>query len=458
MLAVHLAVGDRNLFCLCAAAGGVQALRSAGGTDAVGERQTARVRLLANLLSAVGAAPVLAGCGEPVSSTGGLQERSGLENRIRLREAVPIITLFALSRTPLEGGLIRSAVDQSSAIRLRELPKPFTQQTAPPQRWTALWKLRIQPKREPNAGPPGVGNPTQEAIALRRVPSQEHEDDTTIENGLVAFTGKDDLAEKHGMPNELKELDFSLDDVIGGQPLTLENVDYPTFRGFLDEVETLIKGNVPGASLADSRLRIETGSVKVVAFVAPLLAADLQTDMARLEETGDLDALQPKRAGIIETWQTRAHRSPNRRYFISGGAGVPAISVLNGSQFQHRSENAWVSVEKYLTGKVVNAGGKQDPNNHLVLAESGESLRISATEQQLAAEKENQLYKEVTLRVQAEQHLRSKQLRDIRLIQFLPHTREVDEQALATLWEKGRNAWRNVQSATGWVETLRGNQ
>jgi hypothetical protein len=385
------------------------------------------------------------------------QEGSGLENRIRPREAVPIFTLFALRRTPLEGGLIRSAVDQSSAIRMRELPKPFTQQTAPPQPWTALWKLRIQPKREPNAGPPGAGNPTQEAITLRRVPSQEHEDDATIENGLVALTSKDDLAEKHGMPNELKELDFSLDDVIGGQPLTLENVDYPTFRGFLDEVEILIKGNVPGASLADSRLRIETGSVKVVAFVAPLLAADLQTDMAKLEETGDLDALQPKRAGIIETWQTRAHRLPSRKYVISGGPGIPAISVLNSSQFQHCSENAWVNVEKYLTGKVVNAGGKQDPNVHLVLA-GGESLRVGATEQQLGAEKENQLYKEVTLRVQARQHLRTKELRDIRLIQFLPHTAEVDEQALATLWEKGRNAWRNVQSATGWVETLRGNQ
>ena len=33
-----------------------------------------------------------------------------------------------------------------------------------------------------------------------------------------------------------------------------------------------------------------------------------------------------------------------------------------------------------------------------------------------------------------------------------------DEPALAALWQKGRNAWRNVQSATGWVETLRGNQ
>jgi hypothetical protein len=261
---------------------------------------------------------------------------------------------------------------------------------------------------------------------LQRAPSKENDEDSTTENGLVAPISKDDLPKKHGMPNDLKELEFLLDDVIGGHPLTVENVDLPTLRGFLEEVETLIKGDVPGASLADSRVRIETGSVKVVALVASL--------------------------------QTRAQRSPSRKYFISGGASIPTVRILNTSQFQHCSENAWVSVEKYLTGKVVNAGGKQDPNIHLVLAESGESLRIGATEQQLGAEKENQLYKEVTLRVQAEQHLRTKQLREIRLIQFLPHTEEVDEQALATLWKKGRNAWKSVQSATGWVETLRGNQ
>ncbi len=134
------------------------------------------------------------------------------------------------------------------------------------------------------------------------------------------------------------------------------------------------------------------------------------------------------------------------------------LKIANTSQFQHGSENAWVSVEKYLSGKVVKAGGKQDPNVHLVLADSGQSVRISATEQQLGGEKENQLYKDVTLRVQAEQHIRTKALRDVRLIQFIDNATEVDERALENLWQKGREAWRDVTSAAGWVESLRGNK
>jgi hypothetical protein len=196
----------------------------------------------------------------------------------------------------------------------------------------------------------------------------------------------------------------------------------------------------------------------VVALVAPMLAADVQADLTRLEETGDLDVIQPRRAEVIEQWQARARRSPSRVYSVATASGERPLRVANTSQFHHGSENAWVSVERYLTGKVVDLGGKQNPNVHLVMTETGKSLRIDATEEQLGGEKENQLYKVVALRVQAEQHLRSKELRNIRLIKFLPQWGEADEGALANLWQKGREAWREVTSATGWVESMRGSR
>lgn len=260
------------------------------------------------------------------------------------------------------------------------------------------------------------------------------------------------------MPDELTKLEFSLDDEIAGKPLTPDNVDLPTLRGFLQEVETFIKGDVPGATLADSRVHLEKGSLRVIAFVAQVLANDVTSELLTLHRTHDLDSIQPKRAQVIENWQARARRSPRRVYSAGSAALDHLISITHATQFQHNSENAWVSVEKHLTGKVVDLGGKQDPNVHLVLADSGESIRVGATEQQLAAEKENQLYRTVTLRVQGQQHLRTKALRDLRLIQFSPQSTDTDEQALVVLWEKGRKAWKDVKSAAGWVEGLRGNQ
>jgi len=259
------------------------------------------------------------------------------------------------------------------------------------------------------------------------------------------------------MPDKLTALEFSLHDVIGDKPLTPDNVDLPTLRGFLFEVETLIKGNVDGASLDESHVRIEEGSVKVVTFVLALLAASVEADVAKLDQTGDLDAIQPKRAEVIEIWQNRAHRNPNRSYSLSTVRNKRTINVSKSSQLQHEGEKAWVSVEKYLTGKIVNIGGKQNPNVHLVLTDSGATVQVSATAQQLGAEKENLLYKEMAIQVQAEQHLRTKSLRNLSLIRFVPQTNIVDEQALAQLWKKGREAWRDVKSAAGWVDALRGN-
>lgn len=258
------------------------------------------------------------------------------------------------------------------------------------------------------------------------------------------------------MADQLTELEFSLNDVIGGQTLTPTNIDLPTLRGFLHEVEDLIKGDLPGASLADSRVQIKEGSVKIVALVAHLLASDTNADLAKLGQTGDLDSIQPSRAKIIERWQSRTRRSPSRSYSVPGGVNHQSIQISNTSLFQHAGENSWVGVEKYLAGKVIDLGGKS-PNVHLILADTGETVCVDATEQQLAAEKENHAYKNVTLRVQGEQHLRTKEFRKLRLIEFSPQTTEVDEQSLASLWQKGREAWKEVQSAAGWVESLRGN-
>jgi len=259
------------------------------------------------------------------------------------------------------------------------------------------------------------------------------------------------------MPIKLTPLEFALEDRVGEQPLTPETVDLPTLRGFLDEVETLIKGNVLSATLAESRVKIEKGSLKVIAFVSNLMAADVQADLTKLSKTGDLDTIQPKRAQIIEQWQSRARRMPYRAYVI-GDRRQPKVRIESETTFQHGSENAWVAVEKYLTGRVVDAGGKQNPDVHLVLVNTGADVLVQATEQQLGEEKENQLYKEVTLRVQAEEHLQTKSLRKIRLIEFLPRATEVDEEALASLWKKGRKAWHGVKSASDWVEQLRGNR
>lgn len=252
----------------------------------------------------------------------------------------------------------------------------------------------------------------------------------------------------------LAHLEFTLDDEIDGRPLTPANVDLPTLRGFLVEVEKLIKGKESEASLSGSHVHIEEGSVKLVAAVAATLAASVTADLSRLSESNDLDQVQAPRAEVFASWQARARRHPARVYLARGvGEQAPVVRIASETQVEHRSENAWVNVEKYVTGRVLDMGGKS-PNVHLVIPGQRELLRVAATDAQL--EGKPHLYREVTLRLTAEQHLQTGALRSAHLVEFLPVSQEVDEQALARLWKKGREAWQNVTSTTGWVEELRG--
>ena len=256
------------------------------------------------------------------------------------------------------------------------------------------------------------------------------------------------------MPAELTELDFSVEDELEGKPLAPNNVNLPTLRMFLEEVETFVKGDLPGVTLNESRVKIEEGSLKVKMFVGAAVAFSIQNDLEKLKETGDLDVIHPRRAQIVEKWQSRAEKLSKRSYSIGGQKFEVQITGL--SQFEHGNEKSWVNVEKYFRGKIYNAGGKLEPNVHVELEEGG-TLCVDATEKQLSGLKDNLLFKRMTLRVRAQQHLRTQALRNLQLIEFVPQADIVDEEALAVMWQKGGEAWKDVGSATEWVEKLRGN-
>ncbi len=261
------------------------------------------------------------------------------------------------------------------------------------------------------------------------------------------------------MPKEFKELVFVFNDQVDGKWLTLANVDLPTLRGFLEEVETLIQGNERTTTLANSRIKLESGSIILKVSMDAVLAANLERDLDKLSRTGDLDLIQPLRAEIIERWQARTRHSPACVYSVGGiGAeGGPVFTVSDASQFAHRSENFWVATKRYLTGEIVDAGGKRDPNLHLVLP-TGATERIFASQKQIHDKEENPLYRKITVYVQAEQHLSSKKLRNIKLIRFVqPPVGDTHATTLAELWQHAGRAWAEVPSATAWVERLRGN-
>ena len=119
------------------------------------------------------------------------------------------------------------------------------------------------------------------------------------------------------MPDDLMPLEFSLEDRIDGLPLTPETVDLPTLRRFLEEVETLVKGNVLSETLSQSRVRIEEGSLKVRTLVTALLAANVAADLGRLAETA-----------------ISMRSSPSARRSLRRGKSAPGGCLIEATRYE----------------------------------------------------------------------------------------------------------------------------
>ena len=241
-----------------------------------------------------------------------------------------------------------------------------------------------------------------------------------------------------------------------GRPLTPKNVDSLTLHQFMGEVIDLIQGDAKRAEMSQTSVAIEGGSVRLLAIVSSLLASSFQADMETLTLSADLDAISTKRAQVIEVWQSRATKGDSKRRYsiVPNVESKDAIMEINHeSTLRHYQLDNWVRAEKYISGRVVDLGGKTKPNIHLVLS-SGDSLKVDASESQL--EGADYLYKTITLNVNALEHIRTGELRELRLIDLVRHLKEIDEDKLQSLWRKGRAAWAEITSPTEWVEHLRG--
>jgi len=256
--------------------------------------------------------------------------------------------------------------------------------------------------------------------------------------------------------NERQSLSFSLHDEVDGRPLTPENVDLLTLHQFMGEVIALVQGDASRAEIGEPSVAIEEGSVKLVSLVSVIVAASLHHDLRELASAGDLDMISAKRSEVIESWQARAAKDGSKRSYDLlaqvDGEALAHLEVTRETQYRHKQQDSWVHAEKYLSGRVVDLGGKTKPNIHLVLT-SGQSLKIDATEDQL--EGADYLYKSMILNVSVKEHIRTGEIRQARLIDVVKPLREVDEDKLKTLWRKGKQAWAGISSPTEWVEQLR---
>lgn len=255
-------------------------------------------------------------------------------------------------------------------------------------------------------------------------------------------------------PND--QLRFAVNDRINNDAVSPAHVSLALLGEFQKDVNEFLKGASRDVDPTKVLVSIEKGSL---AFVATglLAATTLWADLERLNSAASLNLIDPKRASVVERWQAIAQKNPHRRYLVADQTAQIYFSVDSVSNFR-RFEDAWVHVEKYLYGNVVNMGGKTKANIHLEL-ENGTTLPpIASTQDLLAKGEQNRLYRPGLLHVTAEENLFTGELRNLHLLAFEDHEPRYDVDEFNLMVERGTKAWADVPDATAWLETLRGSQ
>ncbi|MGV8869310.1 MAG: hypothetical protein ACOH2S_20515 [Janthinobacterium svalbardensis] len=249
------------------------------------------------------------------------------------------------------------------------------------------------------------------------------------------------------------QLSFSVTDSVDDIPISPKRVPLSLLGEFQKDVSDFLKGSNRDAKPSDVMVSVESGSLALVA--SGLLAVTaLWSDVSHMHSSYSLSLIDDNRAKILEKWQQKARENPNRSYKVSDKISGTSINIDSHSNF-HQEKNIWMEVEKYLLGTITDLGGLSKPNIHVVLND-GTTVTVSANKNQLLNEEKNLVYRELLLHVNAEENLISKQLRNIRLIEFENYQPSFDEEEFNRMTERGAVAWADVQDAGLWVDKLRG--
>lgn len=251
-----------------------------------------------------------------------------------------------------------------------------------------------------------------------------------------------------------QRITLALDDKSGGYETSPDRVRLGDLVRFAEDVREFLQGDGKEIDARNLDVQIKHGSLAVETFPlenAPKLFGDLRA----LGDSELMRVLDVKRRAVIERWQKAARGTQGLAYQITAPFLSRPLVISGRTDFRTEEADHWVMVERYIRGEIQEVGGSKKPNAHVKLP-NGKRLTIETDKDLLRADKVNRLYKSAMLRVKAEYNVKTRELRNARLLEFVEQATDVDEASIAKMTVEGQTAWKDVESASAWVDELRG--
>jgi hypothetical protein len=132
---------------------------------------------------------------------------------------------------------------------------------------------------------------------------------------------------------------------------------------------------------------------------------------------------------------------------------MPPLVITHRTNYRKGEPVPWVAVEKYLFGSVEELGGTSTPNVHLRVPGSDKLIVVDSNREFL--EGRGVIFKNVLLRVRAKENVKTGELKDLTLLEFVDYDPKYDEAALDRFAEAGKAAWADIPDAEEWLRDLR---
>lgn len=250
-------------------------------------------------------------------------------------------------------------------------------------------------------------------------------------------------------------VEFALSGTAQGVEISPAHVPFGLMRKFHEDVEQLVLGSNQG-SLTDTLVQIRPGSYALVVPIPESVRESFERDLSVMTAPDSAAHPDPARLAVLQSWQKRAAFDRGLAYFVRPQGDQPRIRELKidaQTSLRRATEDRWVTVELLLLGEIREAGGEKT-NIHVRLRDQRQPVIVAVSPEQLKAEA-YPLFREKLLRVSAERNLRTKTLRKLRLLEFVPYKPEFDEAAFGRMTAAGEKAWADVPDAAQWVREQR---
>lgn len=261
-----------------------------------------------------------------------------------------------------------------------------------------------------------------------------------------------------------ESVEFVIRGKIDGVEITPESINLTLFNDFNQQVEKFVAGSVGGGGgrrllLDQVFVSIRKGSYCLRTEMSVPMLKTVEPELRLLARPGGMDRVDEGRAGVVEKWQMKAKAHEDLTYELrvvrADGSFEQVVQIGPTTNFVRRPSERWKRIETHLLGEIVDMGG-EDPNVHIRLLDTGETVIVTTDKETLRGLQRNMLYERAVLHVVGEQNTDTGRHRYLRLLEFVNYNPRYEEGELDAFIQKGREAWADVPDASDWVRKHRG--